>query len=166
MVTIYAYVSNGAITTIDGALAALPGSGFTAANLVNVSASPVALGWRFSVAAPFSKMKDILAALQKAASQNTAVSFGVSGTQLSPELLAAQDCSYASLLNDAQAQARQVTAVAGISLNDLISVSESPVTTPVYASRLGSFLLGGVSTIYDPSQTASCTLVARYGMGQ
>jgi uncharacterized protein YggE len=170
MVTIYAYV-DGAIATIDGALAALPGSGFTAANLLNFSANsqsvPLALEWDFSMAVPFSKMNDTLAALQKAASQNTAVSFGVGGTQLSPQLLAAQDCSYASLLNDAQAQARQVTAAAGVSLNDLISVSESSVTTPASASRIGSFLLGVVSATYTaPSQPASCALVARYGMGQ
>ncbi|MDR3704256.1 MAG: hypothetical protein P4L56_31700 [Candidatus Sulfopaludibacter sp.] len=180
MVTIYAYVDNGAIATIDGALAALPGSGFTAANLYNFSANlqsgGLVLEWEFSMAVPFSKMKDALSALQTAASQNTAVSFWVGGTQLSPQLLAAQDCSYASLLNDAQAQARQVTAAAGVSLNDLISVSESPTATPVILqgdfSQIIPVLRVGIydpSTVYYPtypSQPASCTLVARYGIGQ
>ncbi len=179
MVTIYAYVDNGAIATIDGALAALPGSGFTAANLYNFSANSQSgqslLEWEFSMALPFSKMNDTLAALQQAASQSTAVSFGVGGAQLSPQLLAAQDCSYASLLNDAQAQARQVTAAAGISLNDLIAVGES--STPTAAFRSGDFsqIVTGNFTIYNPftvsyptypSQPTSCTLVARYGMGQ
>ncbi len=171
MVNIYAYVEDGAITTIDGALAALPGSGFAAADLVNFSANtqsgPPPVEWEFSMAVPFSEMTATLTALQKAASQNTAVTFGISGTQLSSQLLAAQDCSYTSLLNDAQAQARQVTAAAGISLNDLISVSDSSATTPAYASRLGNLLVGVVGAIYTtPIQPTSCALVARYGMGQ
>jgi uncharacterized protein YggE len=179
MVTIYAYVDNGAIATIDGALAALPGSGFTAANLYNFSANSQSgqslLEWDFSVAVPFSKMKDTLAALQQAASQNTAVSFFVGGTQLSPQLLAAQDCSYASLLNDAQAQARQVTAAAGVSLNDLISVGESPTATPVILQGDFSQIIPVARVgIYNPlvyypnvpGQPTSCTLVAQYGMGQ
>ena len=172
-VTIYAYVDNGAITTLDGALAALPGSGFTAANLYSFSANaqsgPPLLEWEFSMTVPLAKITDTLTALQKAASQNTAVTFFVGGAQLSPQLLAAQDCSYESLLNDAQAQARQVTAAAGISLNDLIAVSEG--STPTVAYRTGDFsqiIAANFTTIYDPttSQPSSCTLVARYGMGQ
>jgi uncharacterized protein YggE len=174
MVIIFAYVNSGIIATIDDALAALPGSGFTAANLyyfaANSQPGPPPVQWEFSMAVPLSKMKDTLTALQKAASQNTAVSFGVSGTQLSPQLLAAQDCSYASLLNDAQAQARQVTAAAGVSLNDLISVGDT--STPIAAERSGDFsqlITGAIYypiNVYYPSQSTSCTLVARYAMGQ
>ncbi len=174
-VVIYAYVNNGAIATIDDALAVLPGSGFTAANLYSFSANAQSgqslLEWEFSMTVPLSKMTDTLTALQKAASQNTAVSFFVGGAQLSPQLLAAQDCSYASLLHDAQAQARQVTAAAGVSLNDLIAVGEG--STPTAAFRTGDFsqivavgIYDPLTVYYPPSQPTSCTLVARYGMGQ
>ena len=176
MATIYAYVEDGAITTVDGAVAALPGSGFTAANLVNFYATsqsgPPPVEWEFFMAVPLSKIAGTLTALQNAGSQNTAVTFGVSGTQLSPQLMAAQDCSYASLLNDAQAQARQVTAAAGISLNELISVGEAG--SAIQAGTVGYFGQLSIGVIYDPltgypnspSQPISCTLVAQYGIGQ
>ncbi|SPE40714.1 exported hypothetical protein [Candidatus Sulfopaludibacter sp. SbA3] len=115
LVVLDAYVSPPQDATLDDVLAALSGTGIAAANLVAVYGISGSEQWEFSMAVPFSKMKDAITALQKAALQKT-VSYSVSGTQVSPQLLAAQDCSDASLLADAQAQARRVAAAASIGL--------------------------------------------------
>ncbi len=175
--TISATVLAPAGGSLDDALAALGGSGFTAANLqyfyANSQSSPQAVQWDFSLTLPLAKISNTLTALQQAAAQNSGVSFGISGTQASSALIAAQDCSYGSLLNDAQAEARLVTAAAGVSLNDLIAVSDGTLGTQVVvagdfsallsASRLG---VGAILGPYFSATPTSCGLVAQYGIGQ
>ncbi len=161
--------------SIDDALAALPGTGFAASNLYNIYSSPQIYGatatWLFSMAVPFAKLGATLAALQKL--PPSTVSFSIQGTQVSPQLLASQDCSYQSLLNDAQAQARQVTAEAGVQLNDLISVSDTNAPIAVRNGYVqGDFsqiISGAVFVAYIPSiynAPPTCSLSARYGIGQ
>ena len=168
-VTFVVYVNTQAGSSLDDALAQLAGLGLGAGNLQNVyvnsQVTPFTQQWQFSFSVPFSKMKDTNAALQKIASST--VTFWVQGTQISSQLQAAQDCSYASLLADAQAQARQVTAAAGVALNDVISISDSGSSTAVPASRLGDFV-GAVYTVVNPfySQSPTCSLVAKFGIGQ
>jgi uncharacterized protein YggE len=161
-------VYTAAAASVDDALAALAGTGLTASNLTTVySISPANLEWQFSLTVPIAKLKDTLAAFQKIAS--TTVTFAVQGVQTSAQLVAAQDCSYTSLLNDAQAQARQVTAAAGVALNGLIAVSDAGTVTQ--GIRTGDF-----SAIFDPSagvplpyvynSASSCGLTATFGIGQ
>ena len=82
--------------------------------------------------------------------------------------MAAQDCSYTSLLNDAQAQARQVTAAAGVSLNGLLSVSDASVPTPTFLSGDFSavYAVGVIAQAYYYNPPSSCSVTATYGIGQ
>ena len=74
--TFYAYVSSGIANTLDDIVAALQGSGITAADFQGlnnngvlppiVNGSPIAapaLQWQFAFTAPLAKMKDTIAAL-------------------------------------------------------------------------------------------------------
>ncbi|SPE40712.1 exported hypothetical protein [Candidatus Sulfopaludibacter sp. SbA3] len=134
--------------TFNDILAALAGTGITAANLVDVYGDSVNTHWMFSLAVPFSKMKDAIAALQQAASQQTVtVSYSVQGTQVSAQLLAAQDCSNASLLADAQAQARKVAAAASVGLGGIVAISDGGLPS---ASGIFAFTSGAPYAIYDP----------------
>ena len=171
LVILVAGVATPAGATLSDALATLSGTGITASNLIGVyNGGPSSSQWQFSLSVPFTAMKDTLAAFQKAAS-NPSVTISVAGAQLSRDSLASFDCSYQSLLADAQAQARRVTAAAGVTLNGLIHASDSTVAAqgdfsgllspPVFASAI--FAAVPVQAYYAP---ASCTLVAQYGIGQ
>lgn len=170
LIVVAASVTTPAVSTVDDALAVLPGTGLAASNLSSLySPSPGILQWQFSLSVPFAKMKDTLAVFQKAASP--AVSFAVQGPQVSSQLLAAQDCSYASLLNDAQAQARQVTAAARVALGGIVAIADNNYATPVY--RLGDF--SQLNAVYDPltavittvpSQSLTCSLTVQFGISQ
>jgi uncharacterized protein YggE len=158
LVAIDARVDTAAGLALADAVAALPGTGVTAANFRNVygssqngfvSGSPDGSGleWDFLISVPFSKMKETLAALQSLQqnAQGTkggkgpvyAISFSVAGTQPSPDLIAAQNCTNAALVSDAQAHARRVAAAAGVALGDIMSISDN--SAPTAAQRIGDF---------------------------
>jgi uncharacterized protein YggE len=179
-VTLAAYVDTTVDGTLDDAVAALAGTGFTGANLLNVSPLYSQSGneWQFSATVPLAKIIDSLAALQKAqngvsgtAGVVTAVSFAVQGTQVSSDLAAAQDCTKPALVADAQAYARRVAAAAGLSLNGILAISDGAAQgsgavgafTALNTVRSGDFSL--VSSFLTSPQP-SCSVTVQFGIGQ
>jgi len=88
------------------------------------------LVWSFTLTAPLSKLSatltQIVAAQQTISSNNSGLTltFYVEGMQISPQLQQSQPCSQAALLADAQAQAKQVAAAAGVSAGSILSMTE------------------------------------------
>lgn len=163
-------VMSGLDTNFDNIVNALAGSGIAAANFTGVQAvqpvytnprsafaPQVMIEWQFTLTAPLSNMKQttaMLAGLQQNISKNNSgltLSFDVSGTQVSDQLLQMQGCTYADLLSDAMAQARSLASAAGFSLGAVLSMSS---TTGSAASNstlgIGGFL------------TPTCTMTVKF----
>jgi hypothetical protein len=173
-VGINVFVNAPANSSLDDVLAALPGTGLTAANLISASASGLngqaTTEWSFSLAVPLAKLKDALAALQNAKDNSTVdvTFFTTFELQTSPELLASQTCPYASLVSYAKTQAQKVAVAAGVNVGPIVGVSDSPggsvptaIAYAVLASPFGvlsDFLLGSPS----PGRTASCSMSVQF----
>jgi hypothetical protein len=154
-------VATGFNAGLDDVIAALAGSGITAANFTNVSsqqfiqdfnpgvvAPQPMLQWTFVLPVPLSKLKDTSTALsnlqQSIAKKNAglAMSFFVQGTQVSPQLQQSQPCVVSDLLTDARAQAQKLADAAGLTLGQLLALSSATSSTTVSSSfGLASFLL-------------------------
>jgi hypothetical protein len=142
-------VTSGFNAGLDDVVAALAGSGITAANFSSVSspftlsiptgaiAQPVQpmLQWTFTLPVPLSKLKDTSTALtnlqQSIAKKNAglAMSFSVQGTQVSQQLQQSQPCVVSDLLADARAQAQKLADAAGLTLGQLLALSSSTSST-------------------------------------
>jgi len=122
-------------STRDDALNALQGSGITAANFANVGEvqqylqsgkTQNFLEWSFTLAVPIANTKTtigLLTAVQQSnakQSNNLSISFGLQGTQVSP-----QPCSLADLISDARTQAQQMATAAGKGLGSVLAISSS-----------------------------------------
>ena len=158
-------VTSGLDKSLDDIVAALAGIGITSANFSGVSAllpvafplpstgptvttvtlPPPTISWNFTLAAPFSKMKDTvtaLLALQKSIAKDNSgltLSFSVQGTQVSPQLQQMQTCSVSDLLSDARAQAQKLASAATLFLGPVLAMSSSTFSnTPLsaYASNV------------------------------
>jgi hypothetical protein len=160
-------VQSGLNTSLDDVVAALQGSGITAANFSGVSMGPNVifavvgpqpappimaspLQWIFSLPVPLAKIKDTIAmltALQKnIAQQNNGLmlSFNVQGTQVSAQSQQSHVCPTADLLADATTQAQKLAAAAGLSLGSVLALSSGTsisgnVGTPVAVAAVLSF---------------------------
>ena len=149
---------------LDDVLAKLNGTGITAANLTSVSqvlGSTAAAGgpyseWMFSVQVPFSNLKSTLAALIQAQaslgqiSGSNALSYYISGTQVSADAQAAQPCPFTALVSDARRQADTMAAAAGMRTGAITTVSDgtsvettgataAAIAVPTSACRIGDF---------------------------
>src|SRR3984893_3664112 len=138
-------VQSGLNTSLGDVVAALQGSGITAANFSGISAAPFTgnliptpqqpptvtqmLQWTFALQAPLAKIKDTIAtltALQKnIAQQNNGLtlSFNVQATQVSAQLQQSQVCPTSDLLADATAQAQKLAGAAGLSLGAVLAIA-------------------------------------------
>jgi hypothetical protein len=117
---------------------ALNGAGISGANFMQVSTflsqtglqSQTGLVWSFTLTAPLSKLSatltQLVSAEQTISGDNSGLTltFYVEGLQISPQLQQSQPCSQAALLADAQAQAKQVAAAAGVSAGSILSMTE------------------------------------------
>lgn len=127
-------------TGLDDVLAALQGSGITAANLSGVSTNnqfgvPVppqpTLVWSFNLPAPLANTKATVASLttlsQNIAKANNglALSFNIVGTQVSQQLAQSQTCSLSGLIASATTQAQALAAVGGVTLGAISALSSS-----------------------------------------
>lgn len=154
-------VSSSLNTGLDDITAALQQAGISGAALLGVNtlqfisgpASQPRLQWTFQLTAPFSNTKDTLAtivAAQQALAKGSggeSLSFYVAGTQVSPQLAAAQTCPEADLVKDAQAQAQTVATAAGVSAGTIMDLAGGTAPTLQPAFRLGSFSdLSGFAT--------------------
>jgi hypothetical protein len=141
-------------TGLDDVIAALQGSGISAANFQGLSASfasitsgtgttppPQTLNWSFQLAAPLAKVKNTITTLSslqaKIAAQNNglALSFSIQGTQSSAPPAA---CSLTGLLASAQTQAQNLAGGAGASVGNILAMS-SP--TPAVCTLTVKFAL-------------------------
>ena len=161
-------------TTLDEVVAALQGSGITAANFTGIAAqasilvpgqtplAPVII-WDFTLNAPLSKIKDTVALLttlqQSVAKQNRGSSliFNVQGAQISQQLQQSQPCVLADLIAKARAQAQNLAGAAGFTL-DVIQAMSSTVTTSV--SGPGQ----GLSVSPLGAAAAPCTVTVKYAL--
>ncbi len=158
-------------TTRDAAIAALDGSGITAANFAGVGTvqqyDPQAqkaltlIEWTFSLPVAISDMKStigLLSAVQKSNAQKNnglTISFSVSGMQVSPKVLQAQTCSLADLISDARAQAQKMASAAGVSLGTILALSGASLATTDAAASLFS------APVYQPV----CSLTVKFALG-
>jgi hypothetical protein len=123
---------------LDDITGALTTAGISGANLTQVYTfqsqnglqSQTWLVWSFTLTAPLSKLSatltELVSAQQTISSNNSGLTltFYVEGLQISPQLQQSQLCSQATLLADAQAQAKQVAAAAGVTSGAILSMSE------------------------------------------
>jgi uncharacterized protein YggE len=132
-------VQSGLNTGLDDVVAALQGSGITAANLVGIFSSTApsqsfglgqpALQWTFNLPVPLANTKATVASLTTLA-QNIAklnsgltLAFTITGTQISQQLMQSQPCSLTGLISNATTQAQNMAAAAGVTLGPIIAMS-------------------------------------------
>ena len=132
-----------------------------------------ALVWSFTLTAPLAKLSATLAQIRSAQQSISANNSGltltlyVAGTQVSPQLQQSQPCSQSALLADAQAQAKQVAAAAGVSAGPILSLAEGGgplgASLQVASAQLvaGDFFAGVPSisaVLTTPAPTCSLTV--------
>src|SRR5207249_8447739 len=162
--------------TLDDVIAAVQGTGAGLANLTGVytfqaSGEEVATGWTFSIAVPFAKLNDTLAALVRIHDESPMyVSFYIEGMQTSPELQASQPCPYPSLVSYARTQVQKVAAAAGVRVGQVVGISDTPsgetVAIPTLAFGIGdtaSGPLGGIAFgLAIPEPAATCAMTVQF----
>ncbi len=180
--------------TLDDVLALLPGTGVSVANLNSVSSptlqvpsGPLAPGgqltnWSFTLAVPFEKLKDTLAALsraQQALAGNSAgppaasnLTYYLETLQVSQELQNSQQCAYPALVSDARRQAQTLAGLAGGTLGPILALSQGAGAVPAYVydplTRQGDFsqILGIISysgfLLGTPVPAATCSLTVQF----
>jgi uncharacterized protein YggE len=157
-------------TSLDQIVAALSGTGITASNLSSMYGAmdnQSSLQWSFTLAAPSNKMNATIALLialqQSIAKNNSGMSlmFQLQGPQISPEAFQSQACSMKDLIADAQAQAQNVAAAAGLAVGPIIAISDGSSSTtavPTFAARLGDFSIG---QWFNPTPSG-CSLAVKF----
>jgi uncharacterized protein YggE len=143
-------VQSGTTAGLDDVTGALTGAGIAGATFTGVYTTTyfIATGvsssqtpqpelvWSFTLTAPLAKLSatltQILFAQQAISAKNSGLSltFYVESTQVSPQLQQSQTCPQAALLADAQAQAKQVAAAAGVSAGPILSMAEGSSIAP------------------------------------
>ena len=179
-------VQSGFNSSLDEVVAALQGSGITAANFSGVSMAPLVfagnpiptqppvtitqmLQWTFGLPAPLAKIKDTIAtltALQKSVAQlnsGLTLSFNVQGTQASAQSQQMHVCPTSDLLADARAQAQKLADAAGLSLGTVLAMSSGSSTpnsiVPVPVISVASFVSSTFSTF--PSV---CSMTVKFAL--
>jgi uncharacterized protein YggE len=148
-------VQAGTSTGLDDVLAALQGSGITAANLSGVNtaqqtlscvgtpSTSLMLQWVFSLPVALANTKATVTTLttlqQNIAKQNSGLMllFSISGTEVSQQLAQSQACSLSALITSATTQAQTLAAAGGLTLGSILALSgstsnfvSSPYATP------------------------------------
>lgn len=158
---------------IDDALAKIPGTGITEADLTEVSTYTASfLQWNFTLAVPFSQISattSTLTKLEQQTSQRNAsslVSFYVQGTQVSQALQASQPCSRANLIADAKAQAQKLATAAGYSVGPVLAVSDGSIGAPAFGQVYAAVLVSGAYYVATPPPPVTCTAVVKFQLYQ
>ena len=144
-VTVVSSISSG----LDDVLAALQGSGITAANFTGVSTqgqsiailsngpppAPVpTIGWTFSLPVPLANTKATVATLTTVQQNITKLnngmmlSFNIVGTQVSQQLAQSQTCSISGLISSATTQAQNLATASGLTLGSILALSSAAST--------------------------------------
>ena len=176
-------VQSGFNTSLDDVVAALQGSGITAANFVGLSLSPSLLyvgmpvtpptivappmQWIFSLPAPLAKIKDTIAMLtalqQSIAKQNNGLmlSFSVQGTQVSAQAQQSHPCAASDLLNDARGQAQKLADAAGLSLGSVLAMSSG---TSVSGNVGAPISIAAVISFAPPILPSVCSMTVKFAL--
>ena len=165
-VVFYVRVDGPLTTTQSDALSALQGSGITQANFSSVTTiqqyglpnqqPTTQLEWAFTLPVAFTDMKSTVGLLsgvqQSNAKKNNglSISFGVQGTQTSPQAQQSQTCAMSDLISDARAQAQKMASAAGAGIGAVLAVSGSTSTTT--SSALAA----------SPVSVPGCTLTVKF----
>jgi uncharacterized protein YggE len=155
-------VQSGVNTGLDDVLAALQGSGITAANLSGVSTacatnpcSTPALQWVFSLTGPLTNTKTIVASLttlqQNIAKLNNGLtlSFSIAGTAVSQQLAQSQTCSLSGLIANATTRAQALAGAANLSVGRILAISSA--TSNGVSNIEGVFAELSPVQVYAPS---------------
>ena len=158
-------------TNLEQIVSPLSGLGITALNLSSVyNSSATMLQWNFNLAVPLTSLTATIASLTNLVqniSQNNsglALSFSVTGVQTSAQSQAtqqAQTCTNANLIADATAQAKSLTAAAGMTLGPILKLFTVPspaVTNVFYAVAELSPVLYFAPANYSVSSTCSLSV--------
>jgi hypothetical protein len=158
-------------TNLDDVVAALAGSGITAADFSTVYSAQTEnadrtqscgsnLQWSFTLAVPSSSVKptaSMLTALQQQIGKRvpgSSMVFGVAGTQVSPQAQAAQKCPIPDLVANAGVEAQKLASAAGASVGPILALSDGSSNVVVQGFGAGSRPPFG-SPIQQP--VAGCT---------
>ncbi len=172
-------VQSGINTGFEDVLAALQGSGITAANFSGVSSqgqtisvlstTPIVV-WDFSLSVPLANTKATVASLttlqQNVSQMNNGlqVSFSIVGTQVSQQLAQSQTCSLPGLVTAATTQAQSLAAAGGVTLGSILALASSTsnvvsTSTPTLVSSLGFVSSVSSSTIPPP-----CSITVKFNV--
>ena len=182
-------VTSGTTAGLDDITSALTSAGISGASFIGVYTTSIyvptknpqtALLWSFTLTAPLGKLSatlsQVLSAEQTISGNNSGLTltFYIEGTQVSPQLQQSQPCSQAALLADAQAQAKQVAAAAGVTAGAILSMGEGssgvaalqvvPGYQFVAATSFTSVLGGGAAysnTLLTPT-SLTCSLTVQF----
>ncbi|HEX5227364.1 MAG TPA: SIMPL domain-containing protein [Bryobacteraceae bacterium] len=156
---------------LDDVLAALAGSGITAANFSGVSTQSTIsiignpgllpgtlpapmLTWTFTLTGPLANTKATVASLTTleqniAKGKNgLALSFSIAGTQVSQQLAQSQTCSYSDLVASATTQAQALATAGGVTLGSILALSSATgnvASGPGYVNLVGFVLPNAAS---------------------
>jgi uncharacterized protein YggE len=172
-------IQSGVNTGLDDVLAALQGSGITAANLSSVSSNntvnpyavsnQVSLQWTFSLTAPLTNTKATVASLTTLQQNITklnnglTLSFSIVGTQISQQLAQSQTCSLPGLVADATAQAQSLASAGGLTLGAIVAMSGS--TSNVVTSSPSIVVSGSFSAISGTELAIPpCAITVRFNV--
>ena len=166
-------IETGIGTALSDVVNILEPAGITASNITGISTvnggltpNPNAIVWSFTLAVPLASLNSTLAALAQL-QQNTSLNnlyFSVQGLQVSPQLLASQQCPVSALLASAQAQALALAQAAGFGLGPLLAISDGSVGA--YSGAPSEIIeVVGVQVFLATIQTPIvCTVVAKFSL--
>jgi uncharacterized protein YggE len=164
-------------TTLDEAVAALQGSGITAANFSGVSTqqfalqsgqtvqTQVQLRWSFTLPTDLANMKatagTLTAVQQSVAGKKNGLSvlISVAGTQVSPRQAQSQTCSMTDLLADARSQAQKMASAAGMSVGSVLSISSATGTSAAANAWFG------LGALVSPVSQPVCAITVKFALG-
>jgi uncharacterized protein YggE len=174
-------VQSGINTGLDDIVAALQGSGITAANFsgLNTQGQTIAtlgavppmpvpsLSWSFTLPAPIANIKATVASLttveQNIAKLNNGLmlSFSVIGTQVSQQLAQSQTCSLSGLITSATMQAQSLAAAGGFTLGAILALSSS---TSSVVSNSQVVANGGLLATISNSAPSPCAITVKFNV--
>jgi len=182
---IFAVSVQSSITTgFDDVLAALQGSGITAANFSGLSTQqgtvgattlpggqlpPVMLVWTFSLPVPLANTKATVASLttlqQTIANLNSGLtlSFSIVGTEISQQLAQSQTCSLSGLIATATTQAQALATAGSLTLGSILAMSSSTsnvISSPTSIFVSGSFTSASIGTTVP----APCAITVKFNV--
>jgi len=176
-------VQSSPTTGLDDVLAALQGSGITAASFSGLSTQgtfgattspggqlpPPMLVWTFSLPVPLANTKATVASLttleQTIANLNSGLtlSFSIVGTEVSQQLAQSQTCSLSGLIATATTQAQALAAAGSLTLGSILAMSSSTsnvISSPTSIFVSGTFTSASIGTTIP----APCAITVKFNV--